>query len=350
MQQVVRLLQGAFDYYHVGIGLIEGDEVVYRVGAGALWDDSGFTFKPQRLKVGKEGLTGWVAGTGEPLVVPDVGKDPRYVWMQGSATRSEVLVPLAVKGRVLGVLDVQSDRLQAFDETDVMVLQSLAHQASVAIENARLYDQAQQSAVLEERQRIARELHDAVTQTLFSASLIAQALPAVWNRDQQEGQKLLSDLRQLSRGALAEMRTLLLEMRPAVLAETSLGDLLRQLSEAASGREGIPVELSVEGAGSLPSEVHVSLYRIAQEAVNNMAKHARAKSGKIMLAYLASGGVELQIEDDGRGFSSEDVQPNEMGLGIMRERAQAIGANVSIHSRLGAGTVVKVRWESDRPC
>ena len=106
------------------------------------------------------------------------------------------------------------------------------------------------------------------------------------------------------------MRTLLLEMRPAVIAETSLGDLLRQLSEAASGREGIPVDLSVEGAGSLPSEVRVSLYRIAQEAVNNLAKHARAKSGKIMLAYLASGGVELQIEDDGRGFSSEDVQPN----------------------------------------
>src|SRR5512143_2678654 len=101
LEQIVRLIQRTFNYYHVGIGLIEGDEVVYRVGAGVLWDDpnSNFQFKPNRLKVGSEGLTGWVAHTGEPGLAPDVTRDPHYVWMEGSVTRSELIVPINVKGK-----------------------------------------------------------------------------------------------------------------------------------------------------------------------------------------------------------------------------------------------------------
>src|SRR5512144_115636 len=104
LEQVVRLIQRTFDYYHVGIGLIEGDEVVYRLGAGQLWDQPGFAFKPSRLKLGSQG----VAGTGQPARVPDVSQDARYVWMQGSLTRSELIVPIKVKGATIGVLDVQS--------------------------------------------------------------------------------------------------------------------------------------------------------------------------------------------------------------------------------------------------
>ena len=107
LTRIVRLIQQTFGYYHVGIGLIEKDEVVYRVGAGKLWDDPEFQFKPARLKVGSEGLTGWVAGTGQVAFVPDVTQEPRYVWMQGSLTRSELTVPIRVKGQTIGVLDVQ---------------------------------------------------------------------------------------------------------------------------------------------------------------------------------------------------------------------------------------------------
>ncbi|HSN24607.1 MAG TPA: GAF domain-containing protein, partial [Methylomicrobium sp.] len=92
--EVVRLIQNTFDYYHVGIGLIEGEYVVYRVGAGVLWEDPNFEFRPSRLKVGSEGLTGWVAKTGEAALVQDVTRDPRYVWMKGSLTRSELIVPI----------------------------------------------------------------------------------------------------------------------------------------------------------------------------------------------------------------------------------------------------------------
>ena len=277
LTRVAELVHETFDYYHVGIGLVEGDEVVYRTGAGQLWDSLDFEFKPARLRLGEEGLTGWVAASGQSVNVPDVRLDPRYVKMLGTAALSELIVPITVKSQVIGVLDVQSRRTSAFDETDLSVLQALAHQMGAAIENTLLYEQAQQAAVVEERSRLARELHDAVTQTLFSASLLAEVLPATWETDQTKGRELLGELRQLSRGALAEMRTLLLELRPSVLADSDLGDLLRQLAEAVTGRTGMLVQVIVEIETELPVDVRIALYRIAQEALNNIVKHARAR-------------------------------------------------------------------------
>jgi nitrate/nitrite-specific signal transduction histidine kinase len=354
--QVARLIHQTFDYYHVGIAVREEDQVVYKVGAGELWDDPQFQFQPARLKVGQEGVAGWVAAMGEPLLVPDVSQDPRYVWMRGSKTRSELAVPIEVKGEIVGVLDVQSDRLNAFDESDLVVLQSLAHQTAIAVQNAQLYEQAQQGAVLEERQRLARELHDAVTQMLFSASLIAETLPALWESDQEKGRQLLQELRQLSRGALAEMRTLLLELRPTVLVEANLGDLLHQLAEVVTGRTGVPVTVMAEGESELPSDVHVALYRIAQEALNNVIKHARASHVAVDLRcalhpsslqeeWMKEGNVELCIIDDGCGFDPSYVPAGRLGLGIMRERAQAVGATLEIDSQLGNGTRVTAVWK-----
>jgi signal transduction histidine kinase len=202
---------------------------------------------------------------------------------------------------------------------------------------------------MEERGRLARDLHDAVTQTLFSASLIAEAVPASWELDQQEGRQLLSELQHLTRGALAEMRTLLLELRPAALIETSLSDLLHQLAEAASGRAGVPVSVAVSGDCRLPSDVHVALYRIAQEALNNVVKHARATQAEVSFrcAALAGGGngADLDIWDDGRGFDPGRVGPDHLGLGIMRERAEAIGAHLQIETEAGNGTRVSLSWK-----
>jgi signal transduction histidine kinase len=244
------------------------------------------------------------------------------------------------------VLNVESNHLNAFDESDLAVLQSLAHQAAIAIENARLYEQAQQLAVMQERSRLARELHDAVTQTLFSASLIAEALPNIWESDQEEGRELLREMRRLSRGALAEMRTLLLELRPAVLVEAKLGDLLSQLAEAITGREDMSIEVKAEEC-ELSPDVHVALYRIAQEALNNVAKHARASQVDIILRHADGGGaaVELCISDDGCGFDAACISPDRLGLSIMRERAQAIGAELTIASKIDMGTRVSVIWK-----
>jgi signal transduction histidine kinase len=352
LRQIVLLLKEAFGYNLVGIGLVEGDAVVFKPGA-AIFGSGAQLDRLLRFRVGQEGAVGWVADSGEPLLIPDISQEPRYHHEPETRDcQSALIVPLKVKGTVIGVLDVESDRPDDFDESDVTVVQSLAHQIAVAVDNARLFEQAQQLAVVRERQRLARDLHDAVTQTLFSASLIAEVLPRIWERDAVEGQRRLAEVRELTRGALAEMRTLLLELRPAALADAELGDLLRQLGEATTGRARVPVSVQVEGAYShgrtlstIPPDVKVGLYRIAQEALNNVAKHSGASQATVHLC-CGPERVALHITDDGRGFDVNAIPPDHLGVGIMRERAETIGAELTIESEPEHGTEVSVVWAS----
>ncbi|MHB1131209.1 MAG: histidine kinase [Chloroflexota bacterium] len=199
------------------------------------------------------------------------------------------------------------------------------------------------TAAAEERNRLARDLHDAVTQTLFAATLIADVLPVLWKRKPEEGLKRLEELRQLTRGALAEMRMMLLELRPATLDEAQLEYLLRQLAESITGRSRVPVTVVVEGPCSLPVEVKVALYRIAQESLNNMAKHAQAKQAIINL-HSEPERVILRVTDDGNGFDPASIRPDSLGLGIMRERARSIGVRLSIESEISQGTSIEAIW------
>ncbi len=202
-----------------------------------------------------------------------------------------------------------------------------------------------QQAAAEERTRLARDLHDAVSQTLFSASLISEVLPRLWERDKKEGEKRLEEVRQLTRGALAEMRTLLLELRPDSLVEADIEYLLHQLAESITGRSRVPVTVAVTGHCVVPVEVKVALYRIAQEALNNVAKHADAKEAKVRLLCRA-GRVTLRVSDDGKGFNTRGIPPNSLGLNIMRERAREIGASLTVRSKAGAGTTVRTVWNN----
>jgi GAF domain-containing protein/HAMP domain-containing protein len=346
LEQMARMIKDTFDYYHVGFGLIEGDEVVSKAEIGPLRE----AYHALRLKVGQEGIWGQVAQTGEPLLIPDVSENSWYFAVPDTEVRSELCVPLISKGEIIGVLDAESDLLDAFDESDIVILQTLANQAAVAIENARLFEQTHQLAAMEERNRLARDLHDAVTQTLFSSSLLAEALPVLWDKDQTEGRRLLNEIRQLCRGALAEMRTLLMELRPASLVEASLEELLNQLSDSVTGRTGVPVELTIEGPYELSPEVHTAFYRIAQEALNNIVKYAQATQVSITLQCVPLGDengrrVELHVIDDGVGFDPSDISPESLGIGIMRERARAIGAKLEIDTAIGRGTEIGVVWE-----
>jgi signal transduction histidine kinase len=211
-----------------------------------------------------------------------------------------------------------------------------------------LAEKAAQEAVTVERTRLARDLHDAVTQTLFSASLIAEVLPDLWTMSQTEGQKRIEELRQLTRGALAEMRTLLVELRPNALTEIPLPDLLRQLCESLIGRARLPIELQVRGARKLPPDIQVGLYRITQEALNNVVKHAKATQAAVRLELEDQ--VRLSVTDNGAGFDPAAVPPDHLGLQILRERAEAIGASLTILSRPGEGTCISVAWpDSPRP-
>jgi len=195
------------------------------------------------------------------------------------------------------------------------------------------------------RNRLARDLHDAVSQTLFSASLISEVLPRLWERNENEGRRRLEEVRQLTRGALAEMRTLLLELRPDSLVEAEVDFLLKQLAESITGRSRVPVVVAISGECILPVDVKVAFYRIAQEALNNVAKHAGASSVEVKMDCRA-GKVTLSVSDNGKGFEVKKLPPNSLGLNIMRERAREIGANISVRSRPGEGTRVKVVWKN----
>lgn len=216
-------------------------------------------------------------------------------------------------------------------------------QAPVALANAQRYEQVRTSATLEERQRLARNLHDAVNQSLFSASLIAEVLPRLWEQHPAEVRAALEDLRRLTRGALAEMRGLLVELQPLELSDSKLDDLVRLLGDALTGRTNIPVTMTVAGHAVLPAEVQIMFYRLCQEALNNIAKHSGAGQVLIHLEY-DNGTVALSIRDDGLGFDPEQAPPDHYGLTIMQERAKAAGAALVIWSEPGQGTKVVVRW------
>ncbi|MGC9398064.1 MAG: GAF domain-containing protein [Anaerolineae bacterium] len=258
--------------------------------------------------------------------------------------RSYMSVPLKVKDEIYGGVSFFYRAPQTFSEEDVRLAMALSDQAALAIENARLRKQAEESAVTQERNRLARDLHDAVSQTLFSASIIAEVLPRIWGRDPAEGERRLEELRQLTRGALAEMRMLLVELRPAALLDTPLQDLLGHLVEAFTGKTRVPVTFETRGKCMFTADAQIAFYRIAQEALNNVVKHADASHVWVDLRCEGEQ-VALTIRDDGRGFNPEEIPTSHFGVDIMRERAASITAALEVSSAPGEGTTVRVVWE-----
>lgn len=252
-------------------------------------------------------------------------------------------LPVVVRGESDGALVLFDVIQRELDEEEVALAAALGDQAALAIENARLQERVERSAVVAERTRLARDLHDAVTQTLFSTSLLAEVLPQIWERDPEAGRERLGELRELTRGAMAEMRTLLLELRPATLTEVGLDELIRQLTDALVGRARIPTRVKVVEGEPLPPDVQLALYRIVQESLNNISKHAAPTLVTLELAR-PEGAVRIVIADDGRGFDPAKRAARSLGLTIMQERADAIGARLEIESEVGRGTRLSVLW------
>jgi PAS domain S-box-containing protein len=235
------------------------------------------------------------------------------------------------------------ERTRELEEANQRLKQEIEQRTRIEEALAR---KAAEEAVTADRTRLARDLHDAVTQTLFSASLTAEVLPELWEMDVDEAKRSTEELRQLTRGALAEMRTLLLELRPAALTQTRLSDLIKQLCEAFIGRSRLPISLTIEGERDLPPEVQVACYRIAQESLNNVFKYARAAQVDVSL-FLSPTGLRFEVCDNGIGFDMTATKPASLGMRIMRERSEAIGADLHISSTPGAGTCVELVWNED---
>ncbi len=272
--------------------------------------------------------------------------EPHHAMFSGEEGLFEALLsaPLVVKDEVYGTLVLYYEIRHTFSEEALSLMSTYCDQAALAVENARLYTQIEREAVTAERNRIAHDLHDSVTQTLFSASMIADILPRLWKRNQQDAERRLQELRELTRGALAEMRTLLLELRPTALINVPLNELLQQLADAIVGRARVPIQVEIQGEADLAVNIRVAFYRIAQEALNNVAKHAEATNATILLVTHADQ-AELLIRDDGRGFVIDQISGKCLGLAIMQERADEIGAKLTIRSQPGQGTLIHASWQ-----
>jgi signal transduction histidine kinase len=352
LNRVVTLIAGTFGYYHVGIYLADGqtNRLVFRSGGGEVDRPQGGQSAPFELEFGPGSLNGEAAQRNEVIALNDVQGDPRFLADQMlPETRSELVVPLRVGGQVIGTLDVQSKDRDTFGEDDIHMLQGLGDQVAIAIDNARLYARSRALALVEERNRLARDLHDSVTQSLYGLVAFAGAgRDLIAAGEIEPVESYLTRMEETAQQALNEMRLLLYELRPPTLEEEGLVAALRERLDAVEGRVGMETSLEVDETISLPDSVAEAFYRIAQEALNNALKHSAATSVRVGLRRNGEW-VELSVVDDGVGFDVETASAAG-GIGIlgMRERAREIDGSLTIHSAPGQGTTLTLRVERTR--
>ena len=286
-------------------------------------------------------LAGIAVRRDEPFLTNDPAGEA-YEYLRGKRPTAFLSMPLHANGNVIGVLEVV-DKPGGFAKDDVRIVSLFANQAAINIEHARLNQQAGQLAVLEERQRLARELHDSVIQSLYSMTLYADAAALALAAGKQDVTvSHLQELRDTARHAMHDMRLLIFELHPPALEQEGLVTALRVRLAAVEARAGLQTELEVEGERRLPIVIEQELYRIAQEALNNVMKHAAAQQVTIRLQFTDTT-VCLQVCDDGIGFDPLTAR-NAGGVGLrsFEERAAKVGGRVTVESSPGEGTTVTV--------
>jgi PAS domain S-box-containing protein len=329
---ILDALKAVVDYGTAGILVVEGDSVQVLGFRGPVphthlrtpvptlsWPEWG------RLKRGETVVADGPGGSREQFLL-----------------RSYVVVPMAVRERVIGGLSVSHAEPGYFTEHHASLLRSFASQAAIAIENARLYEQAQELAILEERQRLSRELHDSVSQALYGIGLAAETTRALLQHDPERAAKANEMVRSLAASGMAEMRALLFELRPESLQLEGLVAALEKQCQAVEARHQIPVTRTFGDEPNVSLSAKEALYRIAQEALHNAVKHAAPTRFEVQLQSAAND-VSLEIRDDGRGFDPGELFPGHLGLHTMRERAARLGGTLEIESAPGQGTTVRAR-------
>jgi signal transduction histidine kinase len=300
------------------------------------------------------GMLGAMLRSPEPYRTANIQVDPRYVgWPAAHPNMRTFLgVPIVSRGDVIGAFyltEKRGGRCEQFTAEDQDLIRTLAAHAAIAIENARLHERSRELSTIEERKRLARELHDSVTQTLFSIGLTAEAATELLDAEPDRAREQLGHLQELTRTAMLEMRSLIFELRPAELETEGLAGALRKHVEVLRRLHDQEIELTVDGDRRLPPDVERALLRIAQEALGNALRHADA--GHVRLALEARDShVMLRVDDDGRGFDPDEAatRSRRLGLTSMRERADALGGTLTIDSAPGRGTTVEaeVAWRT----
>lgn len=256
--------------------------------------------------------------------------------------RSWIGIPLIIREHVTGLLSLTHSEPGYYTQTHARLAETITNQIAVAIENAQLYEKAQNLATLEERRRIARELHDSVTQLLYGICLYCTATShSIRSNNDQHIQENLTEIKNNALQALQEMRLLILEMNPPLLQKDGLVAALQASLETIESRAGLQTELRADGVSRLPRRLEAELYRIAMEALNNLVRYARAKKVSVDL-QTRSGWILMEICDNGVGFDLEQARNSGgMGLHNMEQRARQIGGHFEISSSPGSGTCIR---------
>ena len=257
-----------------------------------------------------------------------------------SGTRSWMAAPLVAKGRVIGVLQLGHPEPATFTAEHGQLLQAIADQAAIALENARLYEGVHKLAALEERQRLARELHDSVAQALYGISLGVHSALATSMQDRARLDDALAYILSLADAGLTEIRALIFELRPEALEAEGLIEAIRKQAAAVQARRGILVETYLCEEPDVPLVAKEALYRVAQEALQNVVKHARATKASVQL-IVGDSEITLEVTDDGVGFDPQLAFPGHLGLRSMRERVADVGGSLVIESTPGQGSCVR---------
>jgi signal transduction histidine kinase len=293
------------------------------------------------------GLLGTMLEQAEPYRTDDIRTDPHYSgWPEAHPLmRSFLGVPILLGEEVIGAFyltEKRGRRHERFDDDDLELIQALAPHAAVAIENARLFERSRELSILEERNRLARELHDSVTQTMLGAAVTAEAALRALDRDDERARDLVAQVAELVRGAMGELRALVFELRPAELEQDGLAPALRKHADVLARVHGVPIVVDALCDRRLEPRTEQALFRIAQEALGNAVKHAGATSVSVRLA-LQDDAVSLRVRDDGCGFDPAAARRRgRLGLVSMRERAERLGGTLLVETAPGAGTTVRL--------
>lgn len=282
----------------------------------------------------------------EPILIPDLPRSedaPDALTRLGLPPDSAFIgAAIRTKGEALGALGLFGETILNYTIEDITLFSTIADQIGGLVERARLVTQAELAAVVQERQRLARELHDSVTQLLYSQVLFSGAgLKELGRGNQPLAERHLARIEQAAQQALKEMRLLVYELRPSTELDEGLAAALERRLDAVERRTGVVAQLIVMGEARLGQTTSMNLYRIAEEALNNTLKHAGATTVLVVLRF-ADGTAHLEIADDGRGFNPDAQPTGGMGLANMRERAAQLGGELFIESGIGQGTRVVV--------
>jgi len=331
-------------YEYVTILLVEADQAVV-VGIHDMAQERpvNMDVDGQRFPIIESRYLHHMYETQESVIVPEIAYSLVWIGEKESAALGSFLgAPIVVEGEVIGFLCVFNKNKEFFTPLHAQQLITFANQAGLAINNARLYEQAQSAAILRERQRMAQELHDSVNQDLFAASTYADLLPKAIERRPQAVTEYARDISKLIRGAVDQMRMILIELHPDALTTTGLEVLLQQLCDVFQRQSGLPLNLNISNTKIIVEEkVQIAVYRIAQEALHNVDKHANATQVDVTF-QLSHRDFYLSIEDNGTGFDQDAITDVQFGISGMKERAQAIHADLLITSSIGHGTKIEL--------